>query len=180
MSHRTLFRRVIAMDRRELWFRALSLGRREVGHAAYLARQPHWRREALVHALRLDDSRLDSIVHALLNREWDSAHRAFLTHMSHRQRRFILDPRDRAARADAVRSAHPNATTDAIRRGENLIAGRFDLLGYRNLMLRSRSRHPATSTGTSIQSISVVSDRPTGAESSTWMLPTVITRSSGS
>ena len=121
------------MDRRELWFRALSLGRREVGHAAYLARPPLWRRETLVQALRLDDSRLDSIVHALLNRDWDSAHRAFLDHMSHRQPRFILDPRDRAARADVVRSAHLNATDDAIRRGENLIAGRFDLLGYRNL-----------------------------------------------
>jgi len=139
MSHAPLFRRVIAMDRRELWFRALSLGRREVGHAVYLARQPRWRREELVQGLRLDDPRLDGIVGALLNRQWESAHRGWLAHMARRPRRFILDPSDRESRSTAVRTAHPYAVENASRLGERIRAGRFDLLGYRDLTFASDS-----------------------------------------
>ena len=139
MSHAPLFRRVIAMDRRELWFRALSLGRREAGHVAYLARQPQWRREELAHGLRLDDPRLDGIVGALLNRQWESAHRGWLAHMARRPRRFILDPSDRESRNTAVRMAHPYAIENAIRLGERIRAGRFDLLGYRDLTFASDS-----------------------------------------
>ena len=140
MSTTQLLRRVIAMDRRELWFRAVTAGRREAAHVAYLARRPQWRRTALAGALRPDHRSLQDAFAGLRRGDWMGAHDALMRHFATRPARFILDPASRVERTALIVRQHPQAVAEAAARADRIVAGQFDLLGYRNLSFSNGSR----------------------------------------
>ncbi len=140
MSTSQLLRRVIAMDRRELWFRAVTAGRREAARVAYLARRPQWRRTALARALHPDDRSLRDTFAALRRSDWTGAHDALMRHFATRPARFILDPASRVERTALIVRQHPEAVAEAAARADRIVAGQFDLLGYRNLSFSNGSR----------------------------------------
>jgi hypothetical protein len=140
MSTSQLLRRVIAMDHRELWFRAVTAGRREAGRVAYLARRPQWHRAALVRALHPDDRSLRGTFAALRRNDWTGAHDALMRHFATRPARFIIDPACRVERTALIVRHHPEAAAEAAARADRIVAGQFDLLGYHNLSFSNGTR----------------------------------------
>ncbi len=133
MKARRLFARLAAMDRDELQFRAASLARRKVGRLAFAARRPSWRRQSLASAISPRDAVLGPAHPFLARGDWDGAHRALMRGIADGPHRFVLDPSRKDVLVDTVRSAFPTAISDAAARADRVIAGRFDLLGYKGL-----------------------------------------------
>ena len=132
MSSAHLWRRLAAMDRHELWFRASAAGRRQAGHVAYVTRPPQWHRDRMTRALAADPSTRPAIA-CLQRGDWMGAHEALMHHFATRRPRFVLHPAARSQRVRTVLEQHPGARADATRRGDQVAAGRFDLLGYKGL-----------------------------------------------
>ena len=128
-----LIRKLRSMGPDEVRFRTSSALRREAARLSYWAHRPAWRREALAGLLRTGDPSLQPVRAALRRSDWMAAHELFMQHIVTRPPRFVLTPTDRAGRIETIRRDFPGAAADAARRGENLLAGRFDLLGYQNL-----------------------------------------------
>jgi hypothetical protein len=133
MSPTHLLKRLAAMDGREMWFRAASAGRRQIGHVSYMARRPQWRRAALARALADDNPALRPAIASLGEGDWIGAHHALMHHFATRRGRFVLEPAARLERTRTILEHHRDARADAIHRGDRVAAGRFDLLGYRDL-----------------------------------------------
>jgi hypothetical protein len=134
MSSTHLLKRLAAMDRHELWFRASTAGRRHAGRVAYLARRPRWRRAALAEALVADSPSMRSATARLQRGDWAGAHEALMNHFVTRHSRFVLAPAARPRRVQTVLEHHPGARAGAIQIGDQVAGGKFDLLGYKNLM----------------------------------------------
>jgi hypothetical protein len=120
------------MDGAELKFRATAALRTRVVRAKTALRSPEWQREAL----RLTP--LPGIVgarDALARHDWLGAHRALAAHFARRRALFPLDPRTLPALASRVATVF--GTGDAQRRAEDVLAGRYDLLGYRGVNVGS-------------------------------------------
>jgi hypothetical protein len=133
MTPANVVSRLLAMDGREMWFRASTAGRRAAGRVAYMARRPQWRREALASALRADSPSMQPAIACLHEGDWLGAHHVLMHHIATRRPRFLLDPAARSERARTILAHHPNARGEAVRRGDRVAAGQFDLLGYRGL-----------------------------------------------
>ena len=134
--------RLLTMDRREMWFRASTASRRAAGRVAYMARRPQWRRDALANALRDDHPSVLPAIACLHEGNWLGAHHALMHHFATRRPRFVLQPAARSERARTILAHHPGARAHAVRRGDRLAAGQFDLLGYRGLTF-GNAAHPA-------------------------------------
>ena len=70
---------------------------------------------------------------ALRERRWDEAHRLLSSYFAGRPPRFAIAPALRDAVRDRVSREHPEAVSDAAARADRLLAGEYDLLGYRGL-----------------------------------------------
>jgi hypothetical protein len=123
-----ILKRIGSMDGAELKFRATSAIRRRVGRARTALTPPTWRREALqLSALAAPaDAR-----QALARRDWQAAHLALATHFATREPRFPLDPRRIPAHARDIQRRFPRH--DARLRAEQVLSGRYDILGYRGV-----------------------------------------------
>ena len=93
---------------------------------------PAWDRASLAGALApgpaLDDARA-----ALAQGRWLDAHRALALHISSTPQRFALATSNRAAVTTAIRDRFPEARAQSIARADDIVAGKYDLLGYRAL-----------------------------------------------
>ncbi len=128
-------RRVLAMDSAELQFR-LRLGARRIlerGHCAVMP--PRWRRAGFAPLLRPDarSAALTASRAAALRRDWGAAHRAFAAHIAGRESSFPLTAAHVETVADRVRRRFPDAAADAAGRADRMAAGRYDVLGYRDV-----------------------------------------------
>jgi hypothetical protein len=93
---------------------------------------PRWNREDLWRVL--DQRTLAAISHRLLRRrDWLAVHDALACVVNRRQTRFALDPRTAALLRERVRARWPDARADAAGRAEQILAGVYDLLGYRDV-----------------------------------------------
>jgi hypothetical protein len=79
-----------------------------------------------------------AIVRQLRRSEWGTAHAQLSELFARREPRFVLAPAARPGLARAIRARFPEAAHHAARRGDAILAGRADLLGYRNLCVASR------------------------------------------
>jgi hypothetical protein len=104
---------------------------------------PAWDRRDLSGALATDPS-LDEVRAALDQGQWLLAHRRLARHFASSAQRFPLSPANRRLLVPAIRDHFPDATDDARARADNIVAGRYDLLGYRALTFN------ATQTATAI------------------------------
>ena len=128
----TLLKRLRAMDGAELKFRAAVALRARVSRARSTFRTPGWRREAL----RLASAAgLVAARDALARRQWDEAHSCIAAHFARRPAVFPLDPRHLDALAARITHRFPH--NDAVERAERIVAGRYDLLGYRSVRVAS-------------------------------------------
>ncbi|HKF69870.1 MAG TPA: hypothetical protein VKB36_25160, partial [Vicinamibacterales bacterium] len=91
---------------------------------------PAWNRPALSAALA-PHSALDDVRSSLDHGQWVLAHRRLARHFASGPQRFPLSPANRQSVVPAIRDRFPQATSDARARADNVVAGRYDLLGYR-------------------------------------------------
>ena len=127
-----ILKRLRSMDGAELKFRATAAIRSRVGRARTAITPPAWRRESLTLS---DLPSLSETRQALARRDWLAAHRTLAGHFVSREPRFPLEPRRLPALAKEVSRRFP--TNDAAERADRVLAGRYDLLGYRAVVAGS-------------------------------------------
>ncbi len=123
------------MDGEELRFRVTCELRKAAGRARFAIAKPRWRRGHLA-ALLAPGAETPLLLQAqssLRDADWESAHRTLASHFASRTPRFPLDPRTLDALRARITRRFPDAAGDASRRADRVLAGRYDLLGYREL-----------------------------------------------
>ena len=121
-----ILKRLRSMDGAELKFRATAAIRSRVGRARTAITPPAWRRGSL----ELSDlPAVKDAKQALGRGDWMAAHRGLATHFASREARFPLDARRLADLRREISTRFPD--NDAVRRADLIVAGKYDLLGYR-------------------------------------------------
>ncbi len=93
---------------------------------------PAWRREDLRRVLAGEV--LDAATReAIAERNWAAVHSRLLDRVTQRPSRCVIDPSLADSVRDAVTSRWPAAASDAAARADRILAGHYDLLGYRGL-----------------------------------------------
>ncbi len=125
------------MDADELRFRVVSASRKAADRARSAIATPRWRRADITRALApasAEDSPELVAARAASNRgDWLAAHRALVAHFTNRQPRFPLDPRSLPELTARVRDRFPDAAAAARERGNRILGGHYDVLGYRDV-----------------------------------------------
>lgn len=121
------------MDGAEIWFRTRERLRTGLEALEYASGRARWRRERLSSVLRPASIDLQHAQRALVRRDWRAAGNAIRAHFLQRRCRFPIDPNRRDVIRAAILERFPAALPDAERRGDRLIAGYYDVLGYRNI-----------------------------------------------
>jgi hypothetical protein len=128
----TVLDRLRRMTRDEVSWRARAAARVAADRVAVHIRPPGWRRGDIRTVLA--PAALDAPLEAAIAEErWDDVHRGLAGRIRARGRRFVLDPSSAPSVADAVLQQDPAAAAKAARRADAILAGRYDLLGYRGL-----------------------------------------------
>jgi hypothetical protein len=120
------------MDRRELFWRGRASARIAIDRAGFLVRAPRWDRRRLVHILGADPA-LRAARQAARASDWIGAHQALDRHFAARPARFLIAPELKSAVAASIRADFPGSARVAALRGDCIVAGEYDLLGYRRL-----------------------------------------------
>jgi len=131
--------RVARMDATEFWFRTQEHARTVAEGLAHSSRSRAWKRDRLKSLLLPASPELREARRALEHHDWRSAALSLRTHFLHRAPRFLIDPRSRHSVTAAILEQFPEAAEDAARRGDRLLEGYRDLLGYRDLRVGSGS-----------------------------------------
>jgi hypothetical protein len=120
------------MDRREAAWRTAGAARNSIQRLAWRLRRPAWHRGAITSLLRPGDLRRN-VTAAARRHDWHAADRALAVHFAARDRRFPIRSADRGRLSQRVVEQFPHAREQA-RGAAAILAGRYDLLGYRGLM----------------------------------------------
>ena len=99
-------------------------------------RTPAWRRDSLARAL-LPDQAIE-VQPLLAAGRFEDAHRALAAHVRQRPVRSVLHPTLRGPLRARVLAACPSAADDARTRGDRIVNGAYDLLGYEGLRFTGR------------------------------------------
>jgi hypothetical protein len=118
------------MDHRELGWRAAEFARVTIEHACFALAPPRWNRPALATRLLAP---LDRAGVMLRRRRFDDAHRELSGHFARRAACFVVAPGQRPQLAERIARLFPSAREEAARRGDRVLFGAYDLLGYRDL-----------------------------------------------
>ncbi len=137
--------RLARMDREELVWRASAGVRVLTDRLASAVRRPRWDRRRLLPLLN-EGRELDDVRAALRREQWPEAHRALSRHFVSSPQRFPLTRSQRSSLVARITSRFPDSTRDAIGRADRILAGEYDLLGYRSLRfdVATRSADPAS------------------------------------
>src|SRR5262245_10315205 len=92
-----------------------------------------WRRADLRRKLVPLSPTLKEAISALHNSDWTQAGKAVRSHFARRKPRFVIDPARRDEFVRTLKARFATAQHDAVNRGDCLLSGRHDLLGYRDL-----------------------------------------------
>jgi hypothetical protein len=90
---------------------------------------PRWDRRQLTRVLRADGG-LDEV---LRRGDWQTAHVLLARQLTSSPSAFVIAPSMRDRLAQRIATAFPGAATDAAARADRIVAGEYDLLGYRGL-----------------------------------------------
>lgn len=101
---------------------------------------PAWDRRQLAGALHAHDE-LRPALQALGDEDWMRAHQALGTYFNTRPARFVIAPDMRPGVAAAIAARFPASAGEASARADRMLAGRYDLLGYRDLPFDGASWH---------------------------------------
>jgi len=127
------------MDATELWFRTQEHARTVAEGVAHAARSHRRRQERLRSLLLPASPELLEAQRALAQSDLQSAAGALRTHFLQRAPLFPIHPQSRHSITTAILAQFPEAAQDAARRGDRLLEGYRDLLGYRDLHVGSGS-----------------------------------------
>jgi hypothetical protein len=133
MGAARLIRRVAGMSAAELRTRVTTSVRREASRLAHRARPSAWDRRALAAALVPGTPALASAIAHLEAGRAEDAHRVLRRHVVGRPRRWPIAAGARDTIAAAITAHLPAAAADAVARADAIVAGHYDLLGYRGL-----------------------------------------------
>jgi hypothetical protein len=103
-------------------------------------RRPRWNRGELAGALARD-TQLDAVRRELAATHWIAAHLHLSHYLASSPARFLISPRQRNQLADAITSRFAGARDDARRRGNRLLEGRYEVLGYADVAFDGTSWH---------------------------------------
>jgi len=128
----TLWRRIARMSAEEVSFRAMDVARRQTERLRVVTRQSRWERRHLAQVL--SPALLDSGMQSAIDGErWGVAGARLRDAIRQRPSRYVLDARHAMHLATEIRNRWPSAVDEARQRGDAVLAGRFDLLGYSSL-----------------------------------------------
>src|SRR6185295_8626518 len=131
-SVRSRLSRLARMDRAELAWRAAAAARITADRLRTRIVAPTWDRGDLRGRLA-PLPELSAVRDALADRRWDDAQHGLAAHFTTAPQRFVVGPRARAAIVDRIRAAFPQSVAHAAARADRIVAGEYDLLGYRGL-----------------------------------------------
>jgi hypothetical protein len=120
------------MDAAELAWRGRAATRTLGQHLRCAVVAPRWNRRQLARLLA-PDTGLDRARTALRRGDWSGAHRELSQQVASRQSRFVIAPERRPTLVAEIARAFPGAASDAAERADRVVAGEYDLLGYRAL-----------------------------------------------
>jgi uncharacterized heparinase superfamily protein len=131
---RRLLSRVARMDRAELAWRGAAAARIAGDRMRAALISPRWDRHDLLAALA-PLPELAAVRTTLAAGRWRDAHRELSRHFAtiSTPRRFVIHRAMKDALADHIRGEFPDSAHDASVRANRLLAGEYDLLGYRGL-----------------------------------------------
>jgi hypothetical protein len=132
MARHLSFRRPRLIGRDELAWRARVLARTEALRLATALRPPRWNRETIDRVLA-PGLLTAGERRAIEARDWAAIEHALLNRLRGRASRFLLDHVAADALAAQIRVRWPGAAAGAAARGNEILAGRYDLLAYRGL-----------------------------------------------
>ena len=124
--------RLARMDRAELMWRGAAATRIAIDRARARISPPRWDRRELRAALA-PLPELAAARAALEAGRWDDAQRELAVHFSTAPRRFPVQRAQKVAVADWIRREFPDRPHHAAARADRILAGEYDLLGYRAL-----------------------------------------------
>jgi hypothetical protein len=124
--------KLLRMDRVELTRRGTTAARAVLDRARVAAIGSRWSRSSLAGSL-VATTELTSAREALNTHRWDIAHRELARHFAHAPRRFAIDARSKPALVARILDRFPGAAGEAAARADWIVAGEYDLLGYRRL-----------------------------------------------
>jgi hypothetical protein len=111
----------------EIRFRLTSEARKAAGRLRTAVVAPSWRRDDLPYALRHLGERGD----------WSTIHRAIASRIVSRRSAFPIDTSAMPALVRQIRRRFPRAARNAAARADRIVDGRYDLLGYRDVVAGS-------------------------------------------
>jgi hypothetical protein len=120
------------MDRTELRWRMQTRGRTLIDRCRTQLTPPRWNRGDLLEALDPSPA-MRASREALQAGDWLLAHRELSRHFVEAPQRFVIGADTKSKVTGTVRSDFPGSPAHAIARAERLLAGEYDLLGYRGL-----------------------------------------------
>jgi hypothetical protein len=95
---------------------------------------PRWRREDIGRVLAAEV--LDAAMRdAIARQDWTAVDGLLADRIAQRQARCVIDPSLAESMRHEVSSRWPDATADASARADRILAGNYDLLGYRGLQI---------------------------------------------
>jgi hypothetical protein len=128
------------MEGAEMAWRARAAAHIAADHVTTRLARPRWDRRRLASALAPADAPGD-VRGALDAGDWNAAHRALAAHFCTRPGGFVIAPGLRSALARQIGSRFPESVAAAARSGDQLLAGRYDILGYRGLAFDGHDWH---------------------------------------
>ena len=124
------------MDLAEILWRSRAAARIAVDRARIAVAPPVWNRRRLArrlaHTVDLDRAR-----DALAQGDWPEADCALRRHAVEGPARFVIAPSSRRAVASLIRREFPDSVSQSAARADRIVAGEYDLLGFRELRFAS-------------------------------------------
>jgi hypothetical protein len=133
MTAISTWRRVRTMTAAELRARTASALRIQRQRTLHLVHEPRWDRHALASRISPDIPALRELPGLLRGGNWGRAEGVLAEYFSTRASVWPVTARDRTSVAASIAARFPEAASDAAARADRIVAGRYDLLGHRDL-----------------------------------------------
>src|SRR5258708_4307595 len=124
--------RIARMDAAEIVSRGTTAARTMRDRVRARLSPPRWNRGDLLSVLT-SSPELTAARSALAARRWDDAHRELSRHFASAPQRFVISPGGRQALVECIGAEFPGSANHAAARADRIVAGEYDLLGYRAL-----------------------------------------------
>ena len=124
--------RLRQMSRREWQWRTGEALHRVVERASTRARAPRWNRSDISALLTPEVRNL--CAEKIARSDWAGVHQSLAARIIGRNAGFVLDPASAPALRERVLAQWPDARRDAAQRADRLLEGRYDFLGYRDVL----------------------------------------------